>query len=299
MNIYLPIAQVPADIWLIIVSSLAVGMISGLFGVGGGFLQTPILIFLGIPAPVAIATISIQIAASSTTGIINGLRKRSVDIPLGFFLAACGAAGTAAGVTLFNFLQRKGALDFTLSALYVVLLSSIGGLILFEALWPFRSPPKAKKTLPAPTGPFSITFKTSDMRTRWPALALFGFVVGLLGALIGIGGGFMIVPALIFFFRVPARLAVGTSHLQIFFSMVQAALMQALSHPNIDPILAMLLIVGGVTGTQFGALIGSRINGGPLFRASLGLIVLGTAARFIYQLTVAPADPLTLTIVDP
>jgi uncharacterized protein len=301
VQIYLPIAELPVSILLILGMAAAVGFISGMFGVGGGFLMTPLLVFLGIPPAVAVATGAAQIAAASTTSALTYWRKRGIDLKLGSVLAAGGLIGTLAGVFFFNAMRRAGYFELVLVVSYVTLLGSVGGMMLFESIkatfFPTRKP--ASRAKRGESGfwferlPWPMTFPVSGLTISVvPVLAL-GVFIGFAGAVLGIGGGFMVVPALIYFFRVPAAVVVGTSLWQILLTMIVATILHALTNQSVDIVLALILIVGTVIGAQFGARAGQTLKG-EHFRLLLAVLIFGVAVRFAVEVLVRPTEPFSI-----
>jgi uncharacterized protein len=296
LQIFLPIAEIPVDLFLVIALGAAVGFISGLFGIGGGFLMTPLLIFLGIPPAVAVATGAMQIAASSTTGTLNYLRRKVIDVRLALMMTVGGFVGSLLGVLFFNQMRRLGQLDLVLQLSYVTLMLSIGGLMLVDVLRSaFRlraGKPIARVSLAphwASDLPFAMSFPRSELTISVLPIILLGAVIGFLGAVMGIGGGFMTIPALIYILRVPPSLVVGTSMLQILVTMLAATLMHAVSNGSVDVLLGLLLTVGGVIGAQFGTRAGQNLRSGP-FRLLLALLVLAVGIRFAIELLSTPAE---------
>ncbi len=302
MEFYLPIAELPVHIWLIVGMSAVVGFISGLFGVGGGFLITPLLIFLGIPPAVAVASVSTQIAASSLTALIAYWKRRALDIKLGMVLLSGSSIGTVGGVITFNALRRVGQLDLTIGVSYVLLLGSIGILMLYESLKAVRAGRSGIALKRSRIGnhpwyfglPLRMRFPASGLYISAIPLLVMSLIIGFFGALLGIGGGFMIVPALIYLFRVPTMMVVGTSMFQILFSMSGATMLHATTNHSVDFVLALFLIVGGVFGAQFGARAGRHLKG-EQFRLLLALIVLAVAFRFLGDLILKPEDVFSLS----
>jgi len=299
--IYLPIAELPVNMFTILAMGMAVGFISGLFGVGGGFLMTPLLIFSGIPPAVAVATVTSQVAASSTTGVISYWRRRAIDVRLAGVLLAGGLAGTVLGVLFFNQMQAVGQLDLIIQLSYVTLLGSIGLAMLVESAGAMI---RAHRKLPARRSragrhawfhglPFKMRFPASGLYVSVVPLVLLGVFIGFAGTVLGIGGGFIVVPALIYLFRVPTAVVVGTSLLQILATMIVAVLLHATTNKSVDVVLALLLIVGGVMGAQFGARAGANIRGDH-FRFLLAVIVLAVGLRFAVDLTVEPDELFSL-----
>ncbi|GLK78851.1 sulfite exporter TauE/SafE family protein [Methylopila turkensis] len=304
MQIYLPIAELPVNVLLVIGMALAVGFISGLFGIGGGFLMTPLLIFIGIPTAVAVASEAPQIAASAFTGVLSYWRKRALDVKLGAVLLAGGVAGTGLGVWFFNAMRDAGQLDAIIAVSYVVLLGAIGGLMLVESLRTLARRPSAT---PAPRRsgrlslvdrlPLKMRFQRSMIYVSvLPLIGLGGFV-GFVGAVLGIGGGFLLVPILVYVFRVPTAVVVGTSLFQILITMLSATVLHAVTNASVDVVLAILLMLGGSIGAQFGVRAGQKLRGEHL-RLLLALLLLTVGGRFLMDLTVAPRDAYSVTLGD-
>ncbi|WP_026318872.1 sulfite exporter TauE/SafE family protein [Amorphus coralli] len=310
MEIYLPIAELPVNVFTVFAMGAAVGFISGLFGVGGGFLLTPLLIFSGIPHPVAVATVTPQIVASSASGALSYWRKRLIDVKLAGFLFAAGAVGAAAGAWLFAILERLGQLDLVISISYTIFLGSIGTLMLTEAVGAILRARKARKAgRTIPTGrrsghhnwihklPLKVRFRQSRLYISVIPVIVIGGTIGFMGTLLGIGGGFIMVPALIYLLRVPTNIVIGTSLLQILGTMAVATVLHATNTKTVDIVLALILMVGGVIGAQFGASFGLKLRGEHL-RALLGLLVLAVGIRFLVNLTLTPDHLYTMTIIS-
>jgi uncharacterized membrane protein YfcA len=304
MDIYLPIAEVSVNLFLILGLGLAVGFLSGMFGVGGGFLMTPILIFIGIPPAVAVATQTNQIVASSASGAIAHFRRKSLDLKMGLYLLAGGVVGSVAGVALFSFLQATGQINLVISLCYVGFLGIIGGLMFVEsagALWRrYRQGkagvaprPKRRKRGLIDAMPFKVRFPVSGLYISLIPVILIGALVGLLAALMGVGGGFVMVPAMIYILRMPTSIVIGTSLFQILFVTALTTFLQASQNQTVDLVLAALLIVGGVIGAQFGARAGQRIRAEEL-RAALALMVLAVCLKLAFDLVSDPADMFEL-----
>ena len=306
MLIYLPIAEMPVSILLILGMSAAVGFISGMFGVGGGFLMTPLLIFLGIPPAVAVATESAQIAASSMTGAIAYWRRRQLDVKLGAVLIGGGVIGTLLGVFAFNAIRRAGQLDAVITLSYLILFSVIGGMMLVESLRAMLKSRAGQPVLRQRAGqhtawlkwPLRMRFHRSQLYASAIPIALFAGAVGFVGAVLGIGGGFIMVPALLYLFRVPTAVVVGTSLFQILVTMVAATVFHAVTNQSVDIVLAVLLIVGGSIGAQFGARAGRQLKG-ESFRLLLALLILAVGLRFASQAVVKPDEMYSLVIQAP
>ncbi|MBV9703268.1 MAG: sulfite exporter TauE/SafE family protein [Methylobacteriaceae bacterium] len=297
MQVYLPIAELPVDMLVILCMGAAVGFISGMFGVGGGFLMTPLLIFVGIPPAIAVATEAAQIAASSMTGSIAYWRRKALDVKLGCVLLAGGLLGTVLGVLFFNAMRRIGQLETVITLSYVMLLGGLGALMLAESLRAVVLASTGQRRAFRKGGkhgwyehlPWKMHFHRSKLYISIiPILALASFI-GFAGAVLGIGGGFILVPALIYVFRVPTAVVVGTSLFQILFTMIAATMLHATTNHSVDIVLAVLLIVGGVFGAQFGARAGANLRG-EYFRLLLAVLVFGVGLRFAVDLFTRPPD---------
>lgn len=306
MQIYLPIAELPISILLVLGLSGAVGFISGLFGVGGGFLLTPLLIFLDIPPAVAVATVAAQVAGSSTTGVLTYWRRNALDLRLGGVLVGGGIVGTVLGVLFFNSMRRLGQLELVINLSYVTLFSFIGGLMLFDAIRaalkerggrPARLRRKAGSH-PAWMGlPLRMRFYRSQLYASVLPIAGLAVVIGFIGAVLGVGGGFILVPALLYFFRIPPAVVVGTSLFQILVTMTGATILHAVTNQSVDIILAILLLIGGVIGAQFGGRAARNLNAGS-FRLLLALLILSVGLRFGIELFLPPNDPYSVVLPE-
>ncbi|WP_375461643.1 sulfite exporter TauE/SafE family protein [uncultured Enterovirga sp.] len=305
MQIYLPIAEMPISILLILGMGAAVGFVSGLFGIGGGFLMTPLLIFLGIPPAIAVATQSAQITASSTTGALAALRRNAVDLKLAAVLTAGGFVGTALGVWVFAAMRRAGQLDLVIVLSYVTLFTLIGSLMLAESLREFfrvrrgtARPRRRGGTHPAAFGwPLRMRFPRSQLYASVLPILGLSFSVGFVGTLLGIGGGFIVVPALLYLFRIPTGVVIGTSQVQVLSTALLAVVLQSAVNGAVDIVLAILLIIGGVFGAQFGARAGRALRA-DLFRILLGILVLAVGIRFAIDIVVKPAEPFSIYLPD-
>jgi uncharacterized membrane protein YfcA len=301
VQIYLPIADLPVNIFVILAMGLAVGFISGMFGIGGGFLMTPLLIFLGVTPAVAVASVTGHIAAASCSGAISYWRRNALDLALAFMLLAGGILGTAFGVWLFTFLRAIGQLDITIGVSYVLLLTAVGALMVFESVKSIiRSRQGKPVELRRPGShtwfhglPFKIRFKRSRIYVSAIPVCAIGFTIGFIGAVMGIGGGFLLVPMLIYFLRVPTATVIGTSMVLTLVTMASATVMHAATNHLVDALLAVILMVGGVIGAQFGARAGAKISGERL-RLGLGLLVLAVGIRFAFNLMLTPDDLYSL-----
>jgi uncharacterized membrane protein YfcA len=297
MNLYLPVAEMSANILVFLAMGGAVGFLSGMFGVGGGFLMTPLLIFAGIPAAVAVGTEAAQILAASVSGAVAQWRRRNVDIKMGTVLLAGGLIGSVFGVQLVAALRRQGIFDFILSLCYVIFLGVIGLLMLIESTNTIRQARAGHVISARRSGqhnwvhglPLKMRFHRSKLYiSAIPPLVL-GVFVGLLAAIMGVGGGFIMVPAMIYLLRMPTNVVVGTSLFQIVFLTAATTVLQASFNRNVDVILAVILMAGGVVGAQFGAVAGQRLKGEEL-RFLLATFILFVCARFAWQLIAPPAE---------
>ena len=298
MQIYLPIAEVSVSAFALLGIGGLVGVLSGMFGVGGGFLMTPLLFFLGIPPAVAVATGANQIVASSVSGVLAHLRRRTVDLPMGFVLLIGGLAGAAAGVQVFTALSRTGQVDLLVTLCYVVFLGAVGLLMFVESLSALRqskrgSAPKRKKHNWVHNLPFKVKFRTSGLYISvFPPIAV-GFLVGVLSAIMGVGGGFIMVPAMIYLLGMPTKVVIGTSLFQIIFVTGFVTVMHSVSSQTVDVMLAVILIIGGVVGAQIGAIIALRLKAEQL-RILLALLVLAVCFKLALDLLIEPAELYSL-----
>lgn len=298
MSIYLPIAEMSVNIYILFGMGAAVGFLSGMFGVGGGFLMTPLLIFYNIPPAVAVATEANQIVASSFSGALAHLRKGTVDIKLGLLLLVGGLAGSTIGVYVFSLLRELGQLDLIISILYVGFLGAIGTLMTIESLRAIQksraegTPVRARR--PGHDSwihalPLKVRFRKSKLYLSAIPVVVLGALVGVLAAIMGVGGGFVMVPAMIYLLRVPTNVVIGTSLFQIIFVTGYTTIIQSTANQTVDIVLAFILMVGGVIGAQLGAAAGHRLKGEQL-RALLGLLVLAVCLRLGFDLVVTPSD---------
>jgi len=301
VQIYLPIADLPVNIFVILAMGVAVGFISGMFGIGGGFLMTPLLIFLGVSPAVAVASVTGHIAASSCSGAISYWRRSAIDLALACMLLAGGILGTASGVWLFTTLRAIGQLDITIGLAYVLLLTAVGALMVFESVQSIIRTRQGKPVELRRPGshawfhglPFKIRFKRSRIYVSAIPVCAIGFTIGFIGAVMGIGGGFLLVPMLIYFLRVPTATVIGTSMVLTLVTIASATVMHAATNQLVDALLAVILMVGGVIGAQFGARAGAKISGERL-RLGLGLLVLAVGIRFAFNLVLTPDDLYSL-----
>lgn len=301
MDIYLPIAEVSLDVFLLLGLGAGIGFLSGVFGVGGGFLLTPLLIFIGVPPAVAVASSANQLIGASVSGVLAHWRRGNVDFKMGFILLVGGLAGSVLGVWLFGLLKRLGQIELTISLLYVLLLGTLGALMMVEsarALVRQRRPGGVRRKLHQHNWLHGLPLKTRFRRSKLYISALLptglGFIVGVLGAVLGIGGGFLLVPAMIYMLGMPTAMVPGTSLLQIIFVAANVTFLQAYTNRTVDAVLALVLLIGGVIGAQIGTRYGTRLRGEQL-RFLLALLVLAVAAKLAFDLTVRPASLYTIT----
>tara|TARA_B100000959_G_scaffold283755_1_gene353455 strand:- start:2934 stop:3857 length:924 start_codon:yes stop_codon:yes gene_type:complete len=296
MQIYLPIAELSVNAFIFLGMGAGVGVLSGLFGVGGGFLMTPLLIFAGIPPAVAVATEANQIVASSVSGALAHWRRGNVDLKMGIVLLLGGIIGSTLGVWVFGLLQGLGQIDLVIRSSYVVFLGIIGALMLIESLKAIsrqRKPGGKRRKLHQHNWLHGLPFKMRFRRSKLYISALLplsiGILVGILAAIMGVGGGFIMVPAMIYLLGMPTAMVVGTSLFQIIFVTANVTFLQAWQNQTVDIFLALLLLTGGVIGAQLGTRVGAKLPGEQL-RSLLALIVLGVWARLAYELLARPDD---------
>ena len=303
MQIYLPIAELSLNVFYLAGIGGVVGFLSGLFGVGGGFLLTPLLIFSGIPTPVAVASVTGQVVAASTSGALSYWRRGGIDLHLALYLVVSGIIGTLGGVATFTALRALGQLDLIISLSYVVLLGSVGGLMLNEsarALLKRKRGFVEREKLPHQHNwvhglPLRTRFKRSKLYISILPILVIGATIGFLGSMLGIGGGFILVPALVYILRVPGNMVIGTSLVQVLSIMAASTILHAVNSQSVDMLLAFCLMVGGVVGAQFGVAAGRHLRGEQL-RALLALLILVIALRFAVGLTIPPTDVFSTTV---
>jgi uncharacterized protein len=304
VQIYLPIADIPVNVFLVLAMGLAVGFISGMFGIGGGFLMTPLLIFIGVQPAVAVASVTTHVAASSFSGAIAYWRRNALDGTLAITLLAGGVLGSVAGVALFTWLRALDQLDLVIGLSYVTLLGAVGILMVAESV---RAIMRSRRGKPADLRrpgshiwfhglPLKLRFKRSKVYVSAIPIVAIGFLIGFVGAIMGVGGGFLLVPMLIYLVRVPTVTVVGTSMVLTFLTMTWTTVLHAATNHLVDAVLALILMVGGVIGAQFGAHAGQRIRGERL-RLLLGLLVLAVGLRFALQLVLRPEDLYSIRVI--
>jgi uncharacterized membrane protein YfcA len=296
MDIYLPIAEVSLDVFVLLGLGAAVGFLSGVFGVGGGFLLTPLLIFIGVPPTIAVASSANQLVGASVSGVLAHWRRGNVDFKMGYVLLVGGLAGSLLGVWIFTLLKRLGQIELTISICYVLLLGALGFLMMIEsarALLRLHRPGAARRRLHQHTWMHGLPLKARFRRSRLYISALLpigiGFVIGIFSAILGIGGGFIMVPAMIYMLGMPTSVVPGTSLLQIIFVSANVTLLQAFTNHTVDAVLAVVLLVGGVIGARVGSRFGTHLRGEQL-RFLLALMVLAVAAKLAFDMTVRPDD---------
>ncbi|WP_317993572.1 sulfite exporter TauE/SafE family protein [Bartonella gliris] len=304
MSIYLPIAEMSLNMLILIGMGVVGGFFSGLFGIGGGFLITPLLIFYNIPPAIAVGTGANQMIASSVTGAITHFRRRTLDIKLGILLAIGGGIGSLVGIQIFSVLKKLGQLDLMISLLYVILLGSVGSLMIIESWRDMLRQRKAQKVNIRLAGrhnwihrlPLKMRFRTSMIYVSIIPVLGIGFIVGLLSSIMGIGGGFFMIPALIYLLRVPTSVVIGTSLFQITFVSSFTTVLQSVSNQSVDIVLAFLLMLGGSIGAQYGTRAGRKLKAEQL-RMALAFLVLIVCMRLAFQLFVRPDNLFSLDIL--
>ncbi len=299
MMIYLPIAEVAVNAFVVLGLGGMVGILSGMFGVGGGFLLTPLLFFIGIPPAVAVATGANQIVASSVSGVLAHFRRRSVDIKMGIILQIGGIAGAIIGVLIFNYLKSLGQIDLFVTLCYVLFLGVVGGLMFIESISALRKSNRGA----TPARPSRAWLHALPFKTRFRTSALYisvlppigvGFFVGILTAIMGVGGGFIMVPAMIYLLGMPTKVVVGTSLFQIILVTGASTMLHAITNQTVDIILAILLLLGGVIGAQFGTRIGALLKAEQL-RILLAALVLLVCGKLGLDLVIPPSEVFTLS----
>lgn len=301
MQIYLPIAEVSMNIFLLLGMGGAVGFLSGMFGVGGGFLLTPLLIFAGVPPAVAVATQANQIMAASVSGAQAHFRRGAIDVRMGLVLSIGGILGSAVGAWIFRLLTEAGQIDLTISLTYVLFLGLIGGLMMNESLralirrWRGLPPIiKHRQRTWFDTLPFKIRFRRSKLYISALVPLVLGALVGILSAVMGVGGGFIMVPAMIYLLNMPTNVVIGTSLMQITIVTGMITFLHSVNTQTVDIVLALILVVGAVAGAQMGTQFGSKLRGETV-RALLALIVLIVCFRMAYDLFATPFNIYSVT----
>lgn len=304
MQVYLPIAELSMNLFFLVGIGGAVGFLSGLFGVGGGFLLTPLLIFSGVPASVAVASVTGQVVAASTSGALSYYRRGQIDLHMAIYLVLSSVLGSFVGVWIFGLLRAAGQLDLFISLGFLILLGFVGTLMMVEAVRSIlkrRAGIVVREKLPNQHNwfhglPWRVRFKKSRLYISVVPVLLLGFCIGIVGALLGIGGGFILVPALVYLLRVPGNMVIGTSLLQVVAMMAATTILHAVTSQSVDILLAFCLMVGGTVGAQFGASAGKYLRGEQL-RALLALLVLAVAIRFGISLIIPPSDTFSMAVM--
>ncbi|EME70173.1 permease [Paramagnetospirillum caucaseum] len=298
MQIYLPIAEMSVNVFVILGLGGAVGFMSGLFGVGGGFLMTPLLIFLGVPPTVAVGTEANQIVASSVSGVLAHWRRGNVDVRMGLILTLGGFVGSTLGVYLFRWLRGLGQIDLVISLCYIVFLGIVGALMLVESIQALLASRRNGGAVAVRKKhqhgwmhglPLKMRFRRSQLYISAIIPATIGLFVGILAALMGVGGGFIMVPAMIYLLGMPTSVVVGTSLFQIIFVTANATFLQSTMNHTVDVVLALLLLLGGVVGAQVGARFGVKLKGEQL-RSLLALMVLGVCLKLLFDMVTVPNE---------
>ena len=304
MSVYLPIAEMNVNVLLIILLGIMVGGLTGLFGVGGGFLMTPLLIFLGIPPAVAVGTEAPHVLASSVSGVIAHWRRKNVDFKMGFFLMIGGVVGSTVGVNLFKILRIFGQIDIVIQMLFLIFLGFIGFSMAFESakttITKYRTTSSIRTKLHQHSWihglPFKLRFHRSKLYISTIPPIVIGFFVGVLSAMMGVGGGFIIIPAMVYLLGMSTNVVVGTSLFQIIFVTANSTFFQSYLNQTVDIVLASLMIVGGVIGAQIGARLGTKLKAEYL-RGILAILVLAVCAKIFTDLTLTPANLFSLDLL--
>jgi uncharacterized membrane protein YfcA len=306
LQIYLPIAEIPVNIIVILLLGLATGFLAGMFGIGGGFLATPLLMFIGIPPAIAVSTSTNQIIASSVSGLLAHIRKGSVDIKMGLFLVLGGFIGSTVGVSILRILQKNGHTDIVVSLVYVIFLGSISITMLIDSVktlvekkygvtWEKTENSNLEKFLEKIDGlPWKSYFPKSDITVSIIVPVVLSIGIGILVALMGIGGGFLMIPAMIYILRMPSSIVVGTSLFQIVFIASNATFLQAITNNTVDIVLAFLMIISSSIGAQFGHRAGYKVDADSM-RSFLSLLILGVCVKMLFVLF---TEPKSLYIIE-
>lgn len=304
MSIYLPIAEININIFLIVFIGMLVGALSGLFGVGGGFLMTPLLIFLGIPPVVAVGSEAPHVLASSVSGVIAHWRKKNVDFKMGFFLLSGGVVGSTVGVNLFKLLKTYGQIDIVIQFLFIIFLGFIGMSMAFESakttIKNYRTTSAIRTKLHQHSWihglPFKLRFHRSKLYISAIPPILIGFFVGVLSAMMGVGGGFIMIPAMVYILGMSTNVVVGTSLFQIIFVTANSTFFQSYLNQTVDIVLSALMILGGVIGAQIGVRIGTKLKAEYL-RGILAILVLLVCAKILTDLILTPSDLFSTSLI--
>ncbi|WP_334128232.1 sulfite exporter TauE/SafE family protein [Sneathiella sp.] len=300
MTIYLPIAEISVNLFVVLGMGGAIGLLSGMFGVGGGFLMTPLLIFIGIPPAVAVATVTNQITAASVSGVLAHWRRGNVDFKMGFVLLVGGIVGSVIGAWIFALLKSIGQIDLMISLSYVLFLGTIGILMMIESINTMlksrKGAPKRKKLHQhywIHGLPFKMRFRKSKLYISALMPLGIGAMVGILSAIMGVGGGFVMVPAMIYLLGMPTSVVIGTSLFQIIFVTANITFLHAVSTQTVDAVLALLLVASSVIGAQVGTRVGSKLRGEQL-RVLLAIMVFAVCLKLAFDMVATPADLYSL-----
>lgn len=300
-QIYLPIAEIPVNILLVLLLGLAAGFLAGMFGIGGGFLATPFLMFIGIPPAIAVSTSTNQIIAASVSGLLAQLRKRNVDMKMGLFLILGGFFGSSFGVSIFRILQKSGHIDIVIAVVYVLFLGTISVTMLVDSVrtlmskkygvtWEKKNKSGMEHFLQHLDNlPWKVYFPKSEITVSILVPIILSSGIGVLVALMGIGGGFLMIPAMIYILRMPSSVVVGTSLFQIVFIASNATFLQAVTTNNVDIVLAFLMIISSATGAQIGTRAGYKVDADSM-RSFLALLLLGVCIKMLFLLFTEPSN---------
>ncbi|MEN8708527.1 MAG: sulfite exporter TauE/SafE family protein [Paracoccaceae bacterium] len=294
MHLYLPIAEISINVLLIFSIGAIVGILSGMFGVGGGFLVTPLLFFVGIPPAVAVASSANQIVASSVSALFAHVKRRTVDFKMGTVLLVGGMFGVAVGVAIFTWLKTLGQVELFINLSYVIFLGVIGGLMFVESARAMLRARRGAEPKPRSRAkwmdplPFKVRFPTSRLYISVIPPLLIGACVGVLSAIMGVGGGFIMVPAMIYLLNIPTKVVIGTSIFQIIFVTGFTTILHAATSQSVDIVLAVILLLGGVIGAQVGAVLGAKLRAEQLRILLAGLVLL-VCFKLLFDLVVTPS----------
>jgi len=302
MQIYLPIAETSVNAFTLLGVGGGVGVLSGMFGVGGGFLITPLLFFIGVPPAVAVATGVNQVVASSISGVLAHLKRKTVDLPMGWVLLIGGLIGSVIGIWFFNLMSRLGQIDLIVQLSYVIFLGIIGAMMFNEslrALLRTRSGTAPRRKRHTHTWvhnlPWKMKFRASGLYISVFPPLLVGVGVGILAAIMGVGGGFILVPAMIYLLGMPTKVVIGTSLFQVTFVAAFTTMMHAITNQTVDVMLAVFLIIGGVVGAQIGTRVGLKL-GAEQLRILLALLVLAVCGKIAFDLLWPPAELYSISV---
>ncbi|MEE2774938.1 MAG: sulfite exporter TauE/SafE family protein [Pseudomonadota bacterium] len=301
MQIYLPIAEISVNIFLLVGLGALVGILSGMFGVGGGFLMTPLLFFIGIPPAIAVATEANQIVGSSFSGALAHFKRRALDLKMGLVLTIGGLLGASIGVHVFKLLKNVGQVDLLVTLCYVIFLGIIGSLMFIESLMAiarkesYGKHRKANRHTWVHRLPLKMRFRTSNLYISAIPPFLVGTLVGVLAAIMGVGGGFIMIPAMIYLIGMPTKVVIGTSLFQIVFVTAFTTIMHATQNYTVDVLLAILLLIGGVAGAQIGARLGIKLKAEQL-RILLSIVVLSVCLKLAFDLLATPSEHYSILV---